>query len=128
MTDENMTPPEPPDSLGVRGAEFWRELHAEMEFDAKETSLLLEACRCLDMIDDLTAAIERDGLMVTGSTGQRVVNGAVAEVRQWQASFGRLMGLIRLPEDELAADRFRHQRAKAGAAARWERPTLKAVR
>lgn len=128
MSDDSNEPPEPPEVLGVRGSGLWRELHTELEFESKETSLVLEACRCLDVIDALATTVERDGLVVTGSRGQPVVHPGIAELRQWQASFGRLMSLVSLPEDEAAQDRFRHARAKAGAAARWQGGKLRAVK
>lgn len=81
----------------------------------------------LDVIDELVGVLGRDGTMTVGSTGQPVVHPVVAEIQQ-QQTFGRLMGLVRLPEDEQAADRFRTERAKAGAAARWQSPGLRAVR
>lgn len=119
---------EPPVGLGLRGSAFWRELHEALEFEPKESALVLEACRVLDVIDELVGVLERDGSMTKGSAGQPVVHPVVAEIRQQQQTFGRLMGLVRLPEDEQAADRFRTARAKAGAAARWQSPGLRAVR
>ncbi|WP_448005330.1 hypothetical protein [Agromyces bauzanensis] len=124
MNEENV-PPEPPEVLGSRGAAFWRELQAVNEFEAKETALLLEACRTLDRITELDELVSEDGLTIVGSTGQKVLHPAIAELRQQQAAFGRLVGSIELEEDEQAADLFRHRRAKAGADARWRRPPLR---
>lgn len=112
---------EPHERLSERGSVFWRELHQALTFDGTESDLLFEACRVLDLIEDLAGVLERDGSMSAGSAGQPVVHPAVSEIRQ-QQTFGRLMGLIRLPEDEAAKDRFHTVRAKAGAAARWSRP------
>jgi hypothetical protein len=114
--------PAPPPELAARGRAFWVELHTVLEFNPKETALLGEACRTLDTIDALAGTIESDGLTTTGSMGQTVVHPAVPELRQQQAGFNRLMSAINLPDDDAAADRFRTARAKAGAAARWERP------
>lgn len=122
-----------PEGLGDRGAKFWRELHApaedgsRLEFDQKEALLLLEACRVLDQIADLAAAVEIEGITVRGSMGQTVVHPAVPELRQQQMAFRSLMSSVRLPEDDGAAERFHHERAKAGAEARWNRPALRGV-
>lgn len=124
MTEDDVSPPE---GLSERGSAFWRELHEALEFDGKESALLFEACRVLDLIDDLAGVLERDGSMTVGSAGQPVVHPAVSEIRQLQQTFGRLMQLIRLPEDVAAADRFHTARAKAGAAARWGGPSVRAV-
>lgn len=110
---------EPPEqALGERGKAFWSALTKVLEFAPQETEVLLEACRTLDRINDLTAVIEADGTMISGSMGQRILHPAVAEVRQLQAAFVRLTGALNLPEDAAAGDRFRTARAKAGAAAR----------
>lgn len=126
MSDSGGKVPDPP-VLGVEGLAFWRELREEFEFDAKESALVLEACRTLDVIAGLAEVVESAGLLSTGSAGQVTVHPAVPELRQQQAAFARLIGQVVLPGDEEAADRFRQARARAGAAARWERP-LKAVR
>lgn len=117
MADVKVTPP---DGLGVRGSEFWAELHSELDFNPKEEALLFEACRTLDLVEGL-AELVKDGLTTTGSMGQTVVHPAVPELRQHQAAFARLMAAIELPEDEAAADRFRTARAHKGADARWLR-------
>ena len=110
------------DELGPSGRAFWDALTADLEFDAHETRYLLEACRTLDVIDGLAAAVEADGLMIAGSMGQRVIHPAVAEVRQQQASFVRLVGALHLPADVQAHEAWKHQRAVAGAAGRWQAP------
>jgi hypothetical protein len=107
--------------LGERGEKFWVDLHESLEFDPHETALLVEACRALDRIEALEALLV-GGLVSTGSTGQTVVHPAVAELRQQQAGFARLMSAVNLPADVAAGERFRVTRAHAGAAARWERP------
>lgn len=110
-----------PSSLGEAGAAFWSELHDALEFDAKEEALVLEACRTLDRIEALHAAIDDAGLLSTGSTGQVVVHPAVAELRQQQTGLARLLSGVVFPDGEEAADRFRQARAHAGADARWGR-------
>ena len=88
--------PEVPPGIGARGSAFWISSQTDMEFDARETDLLTEVCRTLDMIDLLSESIESDGVMLTGSQNQRVVNGAVAELRQQQAAYARLVTQLNL--------------------------------
>lgn len=116
---------QPSEGLGARGLAFWSELTGPMEFAAQEREVLLEACRTLDRIDDLSEQVAADGSMITGSMGQKILHPGIAEVRQLQASFVRLVGALNLPEDAAAAEKFRTGRAKAGAAARHG---LRAVR
>ncbi|MDN4639700.1 P27 family phage terminase small subunit [Agreia sp. PsM10] len=85
-----------PRILKDRGRKLWRDLQREAEFDPHETPVLLETCRTVDTIDALADAIERDGVMITGSQGQSVINPAVAELRQQQQSLARLMGILNL--------------------------------
>ncbi|MGV3714348.1 P27 family phage terminase small subunit [Pseudolysinimonas sp.] len=111
--------PSAPVELGERGTRFWDALHRDFEFEVRDTEIVREACRVLDRIDELEGALEEEGLLSAGSKGQTVLHPAVAELRQQQSTFRQLMGSVELPGDDEARDAFRHQRAKAGAEARW---------
>ncbi|MGP6172003.1 hypothetical protein ACTU6V_12450 [Microbacterium sp. A204] len=108
-----------PTGLGKRGKAFWAALTEKIEYAVQESEVLVEACRTLDRIDELTEAVQSDGVMISGSMGQRILHPAIGELRQQQASFVRLVGALHLPEDEQAKDKFHTARAKAGAAGRW---------
>ncbi|MFJ2534774.1 hypothetical protein [Microbacterium maritypicum] len=108
----------PPDGLGPRGLAYWEALTGPMVFSVSEREYLIEACRTLDRIDDLSAQVKTDGAVIAGSMGQKILHPAIAEVRMLQASFLRLVGALNLPEDAAATEKFRTARAKAGAAAR----------
>lgn len=116
------------DSLGVRGRELWDELQAILEFDRHEENLLVEICRVLDVTDALVESISKHGVMVLGSQGQFVLNSAVGELRQQQASFARLLPLLNL--EAAGADAsllsMTTARAKQAANARWS--SVKAAR
>lgn len=122
-----------PEGLQKRGRAFWRALTTAsnerqqvLEFSTAERETLLEACRTLDRIDDLTAAIDRDGTMIAGSKDQMILHPAIGELRQQQASYVRLVASLNLPEDVAATKDFQQRRAKAGAQGRWGRD-LRAV-
>ena len=109
---------QPPEGLGARGLAFWDALTGPMGFAVQEREYLIEACRTLDRIDDLSGRIASDGSVIAGSMGQKILHPAIAEVRMLQASFLRLVGALNLPEEKAASEKFRTTRAKAGAAAR----------
>lgn len=117
----------PPEGLGDRGRALWDDLTTTYEFDPHESELLAETCRALDVIEALAVAVERDGVMLTGSKGQPVLNGAVAELRQQQASFARLVGQLNLLDAELgSAISAKARAARTTAQARWrERKAVK---
>ncbi len=116
-------PAVPPKILGTRGRKQWRDLHAVYEFDSHETALVLEMCRMLDTIDGLQGAVTDLGIMVTGSQGQPVVNGAVAELRQQQLALARLLTILNLDavEGDVGLQREISAKAKRAAEARWSR-------
>jgi len=106
--------------LGDRGSGLWVELQRTFDFDAHEREVLLEACRTADVIDALAVAVESDGVVVSGSQGQPVLNGAVAELRQQQAALARLLGQLNLSDAELgAAISARSAGSRAAAQKRW---------
>lgn len=117
----------PPAALGRRGKALWRVLHSELEFDAHEEAIVLEACRTADVIDDLAAVVEKAGVMSTGSTGQVVVHPAVPELRQQQAALSRLLTSLNLSDaldggsGQVAISRAISSSAQAAANARWNR-------
>jgi hypothetical protein len=109
-----------PLELRQRGSALWTELQTKYEFDPHEVELLLETCRTLDVIEALSESIETEGVMLTGSQGQVVLNGAIAERRQQQASFARLVGQLNLLDAELGqAMSARAVAARSAGQARW---------
>ena len=117
------TIPRPPKGMTGRASRLWRALHEVLEFDPHETQLLIEACRALQRIDELEAAVAEHGVMVPGSTGQLVVNPAVAEQRQQQATLARLVTLLGIDLDPSSAPTVAviSQQARRAAEARWAR-------
>lgn len=118
-------------TFGPRGQAFWRSVTADFEADDGETALLIEACRTLDVLDQLAAAVERDGLIVKGSTGQPVTHPAVAEARQQRVVLARLLKALRLDEEEeapteAAGPSVNRERARYAAQQRWARPGVSA--
>jgi P27 family predicted phage terminase small subunit len=111
--------PRAPSGLDKPGRALWRAIWAdlgpELELDARERELLRRACRTADELEQLEAAVDRDGVMSLGSEGQPVVNPAVREARQLRLTLARLLGQLDLG----AAGTVRTQRARTAARARW---------
>jgi len=101
------------------------------EFDPHEAQVLLEACRTMDAIEALLVAVDRDGVMVTGSQGEPALNGAMAEIRrQQQAALARLLIQMDLDAVDVAGavvEVCGIEGCGAEALARSERPTCLGV-
>lgn len=111
------------ESLGPRGQRLWDAILGAddgLDGDQHDQELVAETCRILDVIDGLSAAVERDGVTVTGSRGQTVVHPAVAELRQQQIAFSRLVAQLNLDEAEVGAIlTARAASAKRAGQKRW---------
>jgi hypothetical protein len=107
------------------GRALWDAVHADLgaewRFDARELAVLEAACKQADLVADLEAAVGRDGLTVLGASGQPRLNGAVTELRQGRVALARLLGDIRLPNEDGNASTVTTERARRAAEARWSR-------
>jgi hypothetical protein len=124
VSDLNIPPV--PEGIGRRGKAFWVDVQTELEFDARETGLLLEVCRILDTIQLLAQAVAADGVMLEGSQGQKVLNAAVAELRQQQAAYARLVTQLNL-EGASSGEVMKSPRAASAAATakrRWQKDAI----
>ena len=78
-------------------------------------ALLLEAARTLDVLEQLAAVVDRDGVMVTNARGEAQTHPAVVEGRQQRLALARIIATLRLPEDaEEAAGRPQRRGAARG--------------
>lgn len=101
-----------------RGGALYDDLTGAYDFTTVELQLVYEIAKCADRIDDLEDAIEDEGTMVAGSTGQPVVNPAIAEVRQHQIALQRLMRGLRLSERKAKGDTGRQGRSARSSSVR----------
>jgi orotidine-5'-phosphate decarboxylase len=85
-----------------------------------ESELLDAICRLLSEVELLEDALEIDGVMVAGSTGQRRVHPAVEALRSHRLALGRLLSQLALPDPEgsTLASPVQAQRSNA-AKKRW---------
>ena len=108
--------------LRARGAAFWVSTCTDYELSAAELELLAEVCRQLDLIDDLRAAVERDGVTVRLANGMTRPHGNLAELRQVQLAASRIVAMLALPNPETGeavVQKLTTARAKSAAGKRW---------
>lgn len=116
-----------PAHLGTDGAALWNRIVGDLvepwEFDERELALLEEAGRTADELAVLGAALEADGMTVTGSRGQPVLHPAISEIRQLRALLLRLLSTLELsdPLDAVKSATPEQARKRRGAAAKWAR-------
>jgi len=107
-----------PRGLSERGQEFWTEFTSgRKNLEPAQLELLAEACRTVDVIDELEETIRRDGMMIAGSKEQMVLHPAIGEVRQQRGTLHRLLSAL------TAGEGVKSPRAAAGAenvAERWD--------
>ncbi len=115
----------PPAGLGARGRRFWATVTATYEFRPDEVELLAEACKVLDRLDALTAALADAPTLSVGSKGQAVSHPLRAEVRAERLLLTKLVAMLELPGDGAGAvwdGLSASQRASRAARARWDHP------
>jgi phage terminase small subunit len=118
--------PEPPESLESAGKRAWKALLSDLpddwELTARETELLRNACRQADLVADLEAALEQEGVIVVGAAGQRRLNAVATELRQSRIALARLLGEIPIPDDDGEKPTTNaSQRGQKAAQARWKK-------
>jgi hypothetical protein len=103
-----MTENTTPEGLGPPGASLWRSVLDVYELERHEELLLLEACRTVDLLEDLARSVDAEGHMLDGR-----VHPAVVEIRQQRIALARLLAALRLPagdDGEVQAGARRPQR------------------
>ncbi len=120
MSDEPIVNVEP-DGLGVAGAELWARFVPSLVFEQREEAVLVQACRQADDLAALEAAVAIAGAIVEGSRGQRRMNPVITELRQGRLALARLLGMLKLPDEDGRPMTARQERAQRAAFSRWDR-------
>ena len=89
--------PQPPEGAGPSGARLWTEVVDRYELEQHELILLREMVRCTDLLDDLAAIVEAEGVIVTDPGGKLRAHPTVVEGRQARIALARLSASLRLP-------------------------------
>ncbi|MCX4541455.1 hypothetical protein [Streptomyces sp. NBC_01565] len=116
--------PDPPDGLGPRAVRLWVDIVEDQELRTDELRVLEDACREVDLIERMHAELQGAPLVVKGSMGQDVANPLVQELRQHRALVARLLGSLKLSDDdsEVHDARARSSQARKAALTRWRGP------
>ena len=99
MSRNRSTSPRPPKGLGTDGRALWSAVLTDYELSTHEGTLLREACRTADSLDDLQALLEAEGLTSETSQGKRI-HPALAELRQQRIALARLFAALHIPLGE----------------------------
>ena len=92
VADVRAAAPSVPDGLREAGTTLWRRVRRDYELRPDEEQLLLAACRTLDEIDRLQAALEESSPTVPGSRGQVRAHPLVRELRDHRLALKQLLG------------------------------------
>lgn len=103
--------PPAPTGSGKRGRALWRSVLADFDLDQHELVLLTEAVRSVDTLDQLQAAVDRDGPMVEDRFGQLRPHPAAVEARQLRLVLARLLAALRVP-DGVEGDESKNRRQR----------------
>lgn len=106
------------DGLGEAGQALWDEVAIGRPLSVAHKTLLLNACRIADRLDEIDNEIPRAGLTVVNHQGTESINPLISEQRQQLAQLSAIltrMGFKELPkptEQVSVADRMAEQRKK----------------
>lgn len=118
MTEK--VPISPPADLREPGLAMWAEVTRDFDLGPDEVTALREACRTVDELADLRAALRGQPMTVAGSTGQQVAHPLLAEVRRHREILAKLLERLNLPAgDEDAGSTPAQRRAQRAAQQRW---------
>ena len=104
-----------PRGLRLSGKRLWKDIAGKYELRPDEQSVLGMACKTVDLIDELEAALKDQPAMVPGSRGQLIAHPLLAEVRMQRVAFSALLRSLKLP-DQHVGDRNQQRDA---ATTRW---------
>ena len=112
-----------PDGMGARGSKFWIDSVSTYELRADELHVLEDACRELDLVDEIREQLKDAEFVTMGSQGQDVAHPLLGEIRHHRALFARLVAQLKFPdeEDEGEAEVPTSVKNRAAAEARWRR-------
>ena len=106
----------------MRGRRLWRAIVHSFELGPDELIVLESACRTLDLVVRMDAALIDAPLLVAGSMGQKREHPLISESRQQRANMARLLAQLKLPEPDIlnvARQGTRSVTARTAAQARW---------
>ncbi|MFB1428136.1 terminase [Micrococcus endophyticus] len=102
--------PRAPRGLKAGGKRLWRAVTEEFELGEHELSVLLQASRTVDALDELERIVIAEGVTHDSPQGVRA-HPALVEARQQRITLAKLVASLRIPlDDEQSAGRLPQQR------------------
>lgn len=109
-------------TFGPKAQSVWDDITGTYRLRPDELRILEDACREVDLVDRLEAALVGADLTVKGSQGQPVANPLVQEIRQHRQVVKALLGSLKLPDEDDARQPANPSAAgRALVASRWRR-------
>ena len=100
-----------PSGLKSGGRKLWRSITDEFELGQHELSILVEAARTVDALDELESIVRDEGVTNISPQGVRA-HPALVEARQQRVTLAKLVASLRIPlEDEQEATRTPQKRS-----------------
>jgi hypothetical protein len=84
-----------PRGTGPAGKAFWAAVSGSFDLEPHETQVLRQIATVADRIEQLDKVVVRDGVIVKGRT-----HPALIESRLQRVTLGRLVSILRLPDQE----------------------------
>jgi hypothetical protein len=118
--------PSAPSGLSDAGARLWLNVQARWQLRPDEETILREACRTVDELSRLEAAMDDTSPTVPGSRGQVRAHPLVRELREHRLALRQLLGGLGLSEADAAAGvasegQLRSNAGRQLARKRWSR-------
>jgi hypothetical protein len=110
-----------PSNLGAKSKRLWTTITSSYELRADELRILEDACREVDIVERLETEFRDAPTMVRGSMGQEVASPLLQELRQHRAVVARLLGQLKLPDEDGRQQESVSNAARKAANARWSR-------
>lgn len=102
--------PRAPRGLKAGGKRLWRAVTDEFELAEHELSVLLQASRTVDALDELERIVIAEGVTHDSPQGVRA-HPALVEARQQRITLAKLVASLRIPlDDDQQAGRLPQQR------------------
>lgn len=88
-----------PAGLKTGGRKLWRSVTDDYELGEHELSILLEASRTVDALDELQRIVREEGVTKDSPQGVRA-HPALVEARQQRVTLAKLVASLRIPLDD----------------------------
>jgi hypothetical protein len=88
-----------PTDLGPAGLQYWKTVTRDWALDSHQPEILLQACKCLDVIEANEEQMATVGPLVQDRFGQWRQNPAVLTIRDYRGLFQRLVRELGLAAD-----------------------------